>query len=240
MKKKLYALNFLPWPPVSGGRKVSLATLQELGADNVIELVCFEQDATEEFLACLKAECPGLNQIHLVPYHRASRWMLPFMNLFGKCYFLFREGSNAYQSKVKELTRTGKYDLLFSDTLLVAANLIPLSAEIKRWVPWVSQLYNVNGLLFKRFLGVKSWLRPVLFLECLLLSRTEQSYWLLPDRTVFISQADRKMAEAIVGPQSSLIGSPWRREELSACSLVFQVAVHYEFCRVTSGQDGVE
>ncbi|RLE15815.1 MAG: hypothetical protein DRJ14_09640 [Acidobacteria bacterium] len=206
MKKILYALHFLPWPPVTGGRRVSFSTLREICKDSEVDLLCFDYEIKAEDVGKLRQNCPGLKNVFTIPYRRRLRYWLPCMNLVGKSYFLHRDESCEYRQKAAELAHGGKYDLFFSDSLRVLVNVAEAFSDRPGTVPWVAQFHNVECLLFQRFLDRRSYLKPLLQLEMELLKRAEIRYWKLPDRAIFISPEDHCHAAEMTGNWPKLAG----------------------------------
>jgi polysaccharide biosynthesis protein PslH len=205
MKRILYAHPFLPWPPVTGGKRVSLATLREVCEGSEVDLLCFDHEIGPGDAGKLRQHCPGLRNIFEIPYYRRSRaWLFP-MNLIGKSYFLHRDASREYRDKAEKLVREGNYDLLLSDTLRVFVNVAVPFSKRPSGTPWVAQFHNVEHLLFQRFLDRRSRLKPLLWLESGRLKQAEFRYWKLPDRAIFISPEDHRQAMDITGRWPHLI-----------------------------------
>lgn len=199
MKRILYVLHFLPWPAVTGGSRVSLSTLREICIGSEVDLLCFDHEIGPKSVEKLRQYCPGLKGVFTVPYRRRPKAWLPLMNGAGRSYFLYRDESRKYKQRANRLIQDIQYDLLFSDSLRVLVNVEAAFSKRPGSVPWVGQFHNVEHMLFKRFLGRRRYLKPLLFLEASLLKRTEIEYWKMPDRSIFISPEDHRKAMEMTG-----------------------------------------
>lgn len=217
-KRILYVLNYLPFPPHTGGRRVSLSTLRELCAYGVVDMVCFDDGVQPEHLEQLRDTVDGLGRITLVPHKRKPRWWLPLLNITGRSYFFHRDRSERFQETLERLTMETQYDILFVETARVLCNVSSLVGRRNRTFRVIGQLFNVNSLLTRRYLNRKPWLWLVLWLEYLLSRREEVRFWRTLDQALFISSRDLSIA-------SAMSGTPDHFHEAFPCPLELNVPV---------------
>lgn len=196
-RRILYALNYFPYPPDSGGRRVSLTTLYELCGYGSVDLVCFDDGVETDQMEKLLATIDGLESITVVAHKRKSRWWLPVLNMTGRSYFFHRDRSIPYRETLKKLLTEKEHDILFVDTARVLSNVSRLIGRMHRRFRVIGQLFNVNTLLTRRYLNRKPWLWTLLWLEYLLARREEIRFWQSLDQALFISSRDCSIASTM-------------------------------------------
>ncbi len=202
MEKILYLSRFLPYPPNSGGKKVSLYTLEILADRYIIDLVCFKDPSfREENIKNLNKFLKSLDTIKLIKFKRSPKYLIPYFNLTKKSYYFFRDDYTEYIKTVLNLLQKNKYKFVFIDEIfgsLVLLDNVIREVIKEQGLKIFMQVHNIESILIQRYLKNKFYLSFFLALEKKFAEKWEQKLWQLVDKTIFISQKDYNYAKNLI------------------------------------------
>lgn len=175
--KVLWVATKPPWPPVDGGRLVTLTTLEALRDRGVeVELVapCDAADVASDragdrggFAESPSAPC----RVHLVPVARSSLPAAALASLRDRVPLtIARHAHDAVRARVAEILGGGSFDVVHAEQLHALAACAP--ARVHR-VPVVLRCQNVESDLWRDAGRTRPALRALAAIEAVRLARYE-------------------------------------------------------------------
>jgi len=170
--KILMLTPYLPYPPASGGQIRTLNLLKYLRKNHEITLIAlYKNEKEKQYASHLKTYC---KEIYLCK--RAEKpWQLGniLKSIFSLLPFLIvRNYSEEAHSKVEELLKTEKFDVIHAETFYIMPHIpeteIP-TLLVEQTIEFKVYLHFVSSLPF--------FLRPAFYLDIVKLKRSEIFYW---------------------------------------------------------------
>ncbi|NDY42541.1 glycosyltransferase [Dissulfurirhabdus thermomarina] len=209
-KRVLFLCRNFPVPAISGGKKVSLSTLQLLSEKYICDVVAFKDDLCAQKISAKDKEILGLANvchIELARIRRLPSFLFPFYNIFCKSYYFFRDSYIDYIRRIYMLSSRYKYDIVFIDEIFGAR--VFLNKFLKRifveqqGAKILIQSHNIESVLVRRYANNMLKLGKFFLIgELFLIQLWEKKFWGFANKVIFISSNDYNIARKLC-PKSS-------------------------------------
>jgi len=178
---------YLPAPSQSGGQTRSFYLIKHLSKENNLTLICFTRD--EKGLSEIKPFCKKI-----VIVKRGKTWDLKKILRTGLSPYPFLISnylSDELQEKIKEEIDTNQYDLIHTECFYLMPNI----PETKIPIVLVDQTieYAVYEHYTQTISGLKSLLKPLMWIDVMKLKYWEHYYWKKTHTVVAVSDEDKKV-----------------------------------------------
>jgi sugar transferase (PEP-CTERM/EpsH1 system associated) len=184
------------WPSTTGGRLRSLHILSELSRHNEITLVTTHGGSDDpEGLARRLPRVESIAVPYVIPKQGTGRFVAALAQSWLTHYpvDLAKVRVRALKKRVRELLRSGQFDLVVTDFLAAAVNV-----EAPSPVPKVLFAHNVEHVIWRRLWEVEQrpWRRAILGIEWRKMQRLERAMCRAADLTLAVSDIDAALLTA--------------------------------------------
>jgi len=216
--KILFLSQLVPYPPDSGPKVRSYATLRHLAQQNEVTLLAFSRpDDSPESIEHLKTFC---HAVHTVPIIRSTvRDGIEFgMSLLrNQSFIIQRDQTPEMKSKVEALLQNTRFDMIHADQLWMAQYAI----EAKEHAPGVRILLDEHNACYQIFQRLadeeQNPLKRMIYRrEWPALKRYEAWACRQFDHLVTVTDQDKKTLEALV-QESNQYSEPIHAQVIPIC-----------------------
>ncbi|MFT3929931.1 MAG: glycosyltransferase [Spongiibacteraceae bacterium] len=216
--KILWLSHLIPYPPKGGVLQRSYNMVRELSRYHEVDLLAFNQvnliqplfESLEAGVAEADSVLKGICRRHQffdvpVDSHKAQKYWVALLGVFGRPYNLRWLESDAYAAAVKEWTSQTQYDIVHFDTI----SLLPYLDSMVRPAATVLDHHNIEShMLLRRAENEPSWLKRMYYgREGRLVEAFEKRYCPQFSLNITCSDIDTERLREI-SPQSKVMTIP--------------------------------
>ncbi len=219
---------YLPAPSQSGGQTRSFYLIKHLSKDNNLTLICFTRD--EKGLSEIRPYCKKI-----VIVKRGGTWDIKKILRTGFSPYPFLVSnylSSELQVKIKEEIDNGQYDLIHTECFYLMPNIPKTSIPIVLVDQTIE--YAVYEHYTKTRTGLKSLLKPLMWIDVFKIKYWEHYYWKKTHTVVAVSDEDKKVITKDTGRKdveiipngidSKYTDAPMKIKKTSFPSLIYGVS----------------